>query len=74
MAWRYGLIKTKLEDGSDWYAVHELHMNPDNTVHSWTEHPITLSGESPEELLEVLRMITSDLKNSEPFEPPQGDN
>jgi hypothetical protein len=55
MTWKYGLIKT-----SEGYGLHEIYT--DDKSFSWTEEPI-FSGESKEEVLVALRMMTDDIIN-----------
>mgnify|MGYP001597123661 FL=1 len=65
--WRYQVVK---HDG--WYGLHEVHL-ADDVVHSWTENPITFTGESPDEIIKSLQMAIADCKKLPAFENPDGD-
>lgn len=70
MTWRYGILKTKQKDGSDWYAIHEFYDDVDEIEKaeeagiSWTQDEIAAHGETPEEVIEVLEMMLRDAKSS----------
>lgn len=56
MTWNYRIIK---EDDS--YSVCEVYYSR-NKPHSWSE-PITIAGESTDEILEQLEMIVKDINS-----------
>ena len=57
--WQYQLMKHVNKNGEVWYGIHEyFNMNDDN---AWTEQPVRVSGESPEEVKEILGMMLRDI-------------
>ena len=57
--WHYQLMKHVDKSGEIWYGIHEyFNMNDDN---AWTEQPVRVSGESPEEVKEILGMMLRDI-------------
>ena len=63
MTWKYALKKKQLKANKilpveDWYEVCELYGED-----SYTSTPLVLSGESPKEIILMLKMILLDLEN-----------
>jgi hypothetical protein len=50
MSWNYRIIRDKQADGSYWLAVHEVFYEADGTPTSCTKEPISVEGETVEEL------------------------
>ena len=48
----------------DWYALHEVYYNGFGQVSMWTVNPISITGDSVEELREYLVMCLNDLDKS----------
>jgi hypothetical protein len=62
--WHYQLMYHKVDmksfvDG-DYYAIHEYY--PDKDGDSWTEAPVDVTGDSVEEVKEVLQMMLADIE------------
>ena len=57
--WHYQLIKRTF-DGEDNYAVHEYYKI--DGKFSWTNDPITIDGESVEDVKAMLQMILADIE------------
>lgn len=62
--WHYQLMYHKYEepdeiDGEGYYAIHEYHHMFDND--GWTVNPVTVSGESIEEVKEILTLMLNDI-------------
>lgn len=66
MSWRYGLSIIRLPDGSDYYEVREFHrgvLSPSKYGwSSWTQNPVSASGETREEAIKDLEMMLADVK------------
>ena len=58
--WHYQLMRHKVEDSEDYYAVHEYYPMEDGD--GWTEAPVVVYGESVEEVKEVLQMMLEDIE------------
>ena len=56
--WHYQLMK-RCFDGTDNYAVHEYYVMDGED--SWTNDPVTLDGESVEDVKEMLHMMLNDI-------------
>jgi hypothetical protein len=59
MSWNYRIIRSKL-DGADYFALHEVFYDEDGNPTSRTDAPVDFGGDSPEEVIEGLRMALSD--------------
>jgi len=59
MEWQYGFVKTQLHDGSDWYYLAEIYSKESHTEKDYLGG---ISGESPQECIEMLEIILFDLK------------
>jgi hypothetical protein len=60
MTWNYRVIKTTDRFG-DSYAIHEVYYNDEQPVMA-TEFPITLSGDSIDEIKEIFPKVTEAFK------------
>lgn len=61
MTWNYRLVlRDDLDE--DWYEVHEVYYNEKKELILCTENPISLSGESLEDVVENIGMILKDIK------------
>ena len=58
--WHYQLMRHKDEDGVPLFAIHEYYPSEDGD--GWTEQPITVDGESVEEVKSVLLMMLADIE------------
>ena len=57
--WHYQLMKHVDKSGEIWYGIHEyFNMNDDN---AWTEQPVRVSGETPEEVKKILGRMLRDI-------------
>jgi hypothetical protein len=59
MSWKYGLVKTKLDNGEDWYYLAEIY---GEECHSDIDFLGGISGKTPNEVIETLDIIIRDLK------------
>jgi len=61
MNWKYGIVKTKLEDGSDWYYLAEVY---GRGRHSNIEYLGAISGETQDCVVDVIQVIYEDLQEN----------
>jgi hypothetical protein len=55
MSWNYRVMKKRIK-GEDVFEIHEVYYHPDGRIHTWSEDPVILYGETPEELKQdILR-------------------
>jgi hypothetical protein len=59
MSWRYGVVKTKLDDGTQWYYLAEIY---GDGGHSNVNYLGGISGESVGEVINMIDMIRDDLR------------
>ena len=57
MSWKYGVIKSE----KDWFYLGEIY---DYGSHTKEDYYKGISGESPEEIVEIVEMILKDLKDN----------
>lgn len=58
MSWNYRMTRTDTGDGEYVYAVREVYYYDDNvSIRGWTDRPVSLIGESPEDIESDLRFI-----------------
>ena len=57
--WHYRLMKHTTPDGHTYYAVHECYDL--ETGPAWTENPVTVDGESIDDVKRMLLCILKDL-------------
>jgi hypothetical protein len=62
--WNNRIIKHE-NDTSVWYSVHEVFYNENGGVNGYTEDPITILGETVEDVKSQLEMITKDIEKHE---------
>lgn len=41
--WNHRVMR-HVDDGEEWFAIHEVHYDDDGTPHSWTEQPTSVSS------------------------------
>ena len=61
--WNNRIIKHE-KDGVTWYSVHEAFYNEDGSIYAHTEDPITIVGETEEEVVEQAEQILRDIKDT----------
>lgn len=61
MLWRYQVMKHTEENGEVWYGVHEFYYGED-APEMFTTDPITVYGDSVEDIQKQLHMILADLR------------
>jgi hypothetical protein len=54
MTWNYRLIESKVEGG---YNIHEVYYDVNGKPNSWTLRPVSVFGETPEEVYRTLRQM-----------------
>ncbi len=62
MTWNYRVVRSRQKDGSVWFAVHEAYYDKAGKVTSITAKPVTIEGESVEELTGDLVTIKMDVR------------
>ena len=62
--WNNRIIKHEKDD-TVWYAVHEVFYNDNGGINGYTENPITILGETVEEVKSQLKMIMKDIEKHE---------
>lgn len=64
MIWNHRVFESKDTDGGRLFAIHEaFYHEKDETPHSWTEKPVEVQAETPEELVLTLeRMLEATKK------------
>ena len=62
--WNNRIVKHEKDDAV-WYSVHEVFYNDNGGIKFYTENPITIFGETVEEVKSQLEMITKDIKKHE---------
>ena len=62
--WNNRIVKHKKDDAV-WYSVHEVFYNDNGGITFYTENPITIFGETVEEVKSQLEMITKDIEKHE---------
>jgi len=58
--WHFQLMRHTDEDGDTYFAIHEYY--PDKYGDGWTEAPVDVTGDSVEEVKEVLQMMLDDIE------------
>ena len=79
MCWCYGIIRHKSEDKKyTWYQIHEIFHGEmsigkgKNKKIGYTENGIVPTGDSPKELIDILKMMLNDLKKCPVFDYETG--
>ena len=62
--WNNRIVKHEKDD-TVWYAVHEVFYNDNGGINGYTEDPITILGETVEDVKSQLEMITKDIEKHE---------
>mgnify|MGYP000427418106 CR=1 FL=1 len=62
--WNNRIVKHKKDDAV-WYSVHEVFYNDNGGIKFYTENPITIFGETVEEVKSQLEMIMKDIEKHE---------
>ena len=64
LMWNNRIVKHEKDD-TVWYSVHEVFYNKNGGINSYTEDPITILGETVEEVKSQLKMIMRDIEKHE---------
>ena len=59
--WNNRIVKHD-EHGSVWYSVHEVFYNENGGINGFTEEPITILGETVEDVILQLQIIMKDIE------------
>ena len=62
--WNNRIVKHEKDD-IVWYAVHEVFYNDSGEICGYTERPITILGETVEDVKSQLEMIMKDIEKHE---------
>ena len=62
--WNNRIVKHKKDDAV-WYSVHEVFYNDNGGINGYTEDPISIVGETVEEVKSQLEMIMKDIEKHE---------
>lgn len=70
MHWNYRVIQKKLDFNSkfiqkNWYEVKEVYYEDGDSSIGISEKPITICGESKEDIVKVLKMILNDIEKTD---------
>jgi len=67
MTWNYRIVRHRhtMESGYsyDWYGVHEIYYE-DGKITGWIDSPVTLDGDSLEDIVDLLKLVEKDINNS----------
>jgi len=58
--WRYQLMKTVMDNGDTRYSIHEYY--PMLGGDAWTKDPISVDGESVEDVVWMLKAMLNDIE------------
>ena len=58
--WHYQLMRHTDDNGEEYFAIHEYY--PDIDGDGWTEAPVDVTGDTIEEVKEVLQMMLADIE------------
>ena len=58
--WHFQLMRHTDDNGEEYFAIHEYY--PDQDGDSWTEAPVDVTGDSVEEVKEVLQAMLDDIE------------
>ena len=64
MMWNNRIIRHKKDD-TVWHSVHEVFYSENGGINGFTEEPITILGETVEDVKSQLEMITKDIEKLE---------
>jgi hypothetical protein len=62
--WNNRIVKHEKDD-TVWYAVHEVFYNENGGINGYTENPITIVGDTVEDVKSQLEMIAKDIEKHE---------
>ena len=62
--WNNRIVKHEKDD-TVWYSVHEVFYNENGGINGYTEDPITVLGETVEDVILQLQMIMKDIEKHE---------
>ena len=62
--WNNRIVKHEKDD-TVWYAVHEVFYNDDGGINGYTEDPISILGETAEDVILQLQIIMKDIEKHE---------
>ena len=62
--WNNRIVKHE-RDGTVYYSVHEVFYKEDGGIYGYTEDPITILGETVEDVKSQLEMIMTDIEKHE---------
>ena len=62
--WNNRIVKHEKDD-TVYYSVHEVFYKEDGRIYGYTENPITIFGETVEDVKSQLEMITKDIEKHE---------
>ena len=68
MMWNNRIVKHKKDVGVQsysWYSVHEVFYNENGGINGYTEDPISIVGETVEDVKSQLKMIMKDIEKHE---------
>jgi hypothetical protein len=61
--WHYQLMRNKDEEGNEYYAMHEYYpIRFQGDVDAWTEVPVSIDGETIEDVRWMLKTMLNDLE------------
>ncbi len=55
--WNHRVVKETFPDGKSWYSVREVFYNKDKSIMGYTEEPVSICGDSIEEIREYCQWI-----------------
>ena len=65
--WNNRIVKHEKDDTA-WYSIHEVFYREDGAIYGYTENPITILGETVEDVKSQLEMIMKDIEKYEVIE------
>ena len=64
MSFSYRTIKHEESNGNKWYGVHEVFFDKyQNDIYAWSNDPISITSEYPDDIKMTLLMIQQDIDN-----------
>ena len=57
--WNYRVVKSKLDNGEDWYGMHEVYYDDEGNINAISEDAINIEGESLKDLGTILEWMSS---------------
>jgi hypothetical protein len=64
LMWNNRIVKHEKDDAV-WYSVHEVFYNDNGGINGYTEDPISIVGETVEDVKSQLKMIMKDIEKHE---------